>query len=346
MSHHTTILGSALVIAIGACGGTDGDGGKLPPPPIAVRVAPVSRDAISRPVIGTGTLGPKDEITLGFKVGGVVSRVAVDPGAQVRAGQVLATLDTREIDAAVTRAQSGAEKARRDHARAERLYRDSVFTLQQAQDAATANEVAQADLGAALFNRRYAVIVAPAGGVVLARRAEPGELVSPGTPILILGSRDRGSVIRVGLADHDLVRVRSGDRAQARFDVFPDRSFSGRVTEIAAAADPSTGTYTIEIALPDAGSLPSGLVGRVEILPATQDTATVVPIEAMLEADGSEATVFALSSDGSMAERRRVIVAFLTEDRVAVRRGLEAVRSVITDGAAYLRDGTRVKVIP
>jgi multidrug efflux pump subunit AcrA (membrane-fusion protein) len=94
-------------------------------------VAAISEAAIALPVTAAGTLASKEEITLSFKVGGVVSRISVDAGATVRAGETLATLDVREIDAAVTRARSAAEKADRDLARAQRLYHDSVFTLSQ-----------------------------------------------------------------------------------------------------------------------------------------------------------------------------------------------------------------------
>lgn len=313
--------------------------------PVPVRVTEVVTESISPPVIATGTLGPKEEIALAFKVGGVVASVLVDAGRAVRAGEVLAQLDLREIDAAVTRARSAAEKADRDLARARRLYADSVVTLAQLQDAETAAEVAGADLAAAEFNRRYSVIAAPASGVVLRRQVEPGELVSPGATMFVLGSRARGAVVRVGLADRDVVRIDRGDSAMVRFDAFPAREWSGVVTEIAAASDRGTGTYRVEIALAAAENLVAGMVGRVEIRPAVGVRAAVIPIEAILEADGDEATVFALAADGKRAERRRVSISWLAGDRVAITSGLEGVASVLTEGAAYVEDGAAVQVV-
>jgi membrane fusion protein, multidrug efflux system len=313
---------------------------------VSVRVAPVAIEAIARPVVATGTLGPKEEVSLSFKVGGVIERVLVDEGRTVRAGDTLAMLDLSEIDAAVTRARSGAEKAERDLARAQRLYRDSVATLEQTQNAQTGRDVAAAELTSALFNRRYAVILAPTSGVILRRSAEPGELVSPGSVVLTLGSRARGNVVRVALADRDVVRVRLGDRAAIRFDALADRTFAGQVREIAAAADPLTGTYRVEVAIGGANALASGLVGTVEILPRAAQAVPLVPVEALLEADGNRAVVFALADDGQRAERRAVTVGFRVGDRVAVAAGLEGVRTVITDGAAYLDDGSAVRVQP
>src|SRR5881409_2151738 len=123
-------------LALAACGR-----GRAAAPPagdaVAVRVASVSIDRLAPPVTATGTLGPKEEVTLSFKVGGVVSRIFVDEGRAVRAGDSLAVLDLSEIDAAVVRARSAAEKAERDLTRARRLYADSVATLEQAQNAQT-----------------------------------------------------------------------------------------------------------------------------------------------------------------------------------------------------------------
>jgi membrane fusion protein, multidrug efflux system len=330
-------------LAVAGCSRASGDPAPADPEPVLVRLAPVTHEVIAVPVVGTGTLQPREEVPLSFKVGGIVSRILVDPGVQVRAGDRLAALDQTEINVAVIRARSAAEKAERDAARAGRLYADSVFTLAQLQDAETAVQMARADLQAALFNRRYSVIASPAAGVILQRRAEPGELVTPGMPILVLGSRARGSIVRVGLADRDVVRLHRGDQARVTFDALPDRDFAGRISEIAAAADPMTGTYAIEVSITNAPALASGLVGRVEIQPAAGKPATLIPIEAVLEADGAQATVYTISPDRPVAERRRITIAFMAQDRVAVAGGLDGVSRVVTEGAAYLRDGVAVR---
>jgi len=186
--------------------------------PVTVRVAPVRIERASPPITATGTLALKDEVPLSFKVGGVVARVFVDEGQPVRRGQTLATLEMAEIEAAVTRARSAAEKADRDLARARRLYADSVVTLEQEQNAETGREVAEADLQTATFNRIHATIVAPAAGIVLHRSADPGQIVQAGAPVVVLGSRSRGSVVRMGLADRDAVRVHHGDPAAVHFE--------------------------------------------------------------------------------------------------------------------------------
>ncbi len=334
-----------LTLAPSACGR-----GRAEPAParavIPVRTAAVVTERLAPPISSTGVLSPKEEIALGFKIGGVVSRVLVDEGRLVRAGDTLALLDPSEIDAGVTRARSAADKAERDLARAQRLHADSVATLEQLQNAETGATVARAELAAATFNRRYAVIVAPSSGVIQRRNAEPGELVGPGVPVIVLGSRARGVVVRVALADRDVVRVARGDDAEVRFDALPDKVFRGTVTEIGAAADPATATYHVEVSLPAAQGLPTGLVGQVEIHPAAGRPLALVPVESLLEADAGHATVYALAPDGRSAVRRDVTIAFLIGDRAAIAAGLDGVRTVITDGATYLDDGSAVGVRP
>src|SRR5262245_2293166 len=201
--------------------------------PVTVHVAPVLFERAASPITATATLARTDEVPFSFTVGGAVAPVCVDEGQPVRRGQTLATLEMAEIEAAVTRARSAAEKADRDLARARRLYADSVVTLEQEQNAATGRAVAEADLQTATFNRIHATIGAPAAGIVLHRSADPGQIVQAGAPVVVLGSRSRGSVVRMGLADRDAVRVHHGDPAAVHFEAIPGREFHGQVTQIA-----------------------------------------------------------------------------------------------------------------
>jgi RND family efflux transporter MFP subunit len=347
MRPHT--LTPILAVLLAACGRAAAVPGADTAPAdaaVPVRLAPVTADGAALPVTGTGVVAAREEVPLAFKTGGVIADVRVREGDAVRAGQTLATLDLREIDALVSKSRSAAAKAARDHARAEALYRDSVATLAQVQDAATALEVARADLQAAEVNRRYAVVTAPAAGTVLRRHAEPGQTVGPGAPVLQVGSATSGMVVKVGLPDRDAVRVRLGDAALVRTDAWPDRELAGTVRQVAGAASPQTGTYEVQVALAAPAGLRSGMVARVRLAPRDAARAVTVPVEALVEADGDRATVFALDASGTRARRLPIEIAELRGARVAVRRGLDGVTRVVTGGAAYLDEGTRVRVVP
>ena len=344
MPNHYRIF--AFMLALAACRNSDAKPAAAPDAVRAVRTAAVAFDTSAQPVTGTGVLAARDEVQLAFKVGGIIARLAVREGQTVTRGQVIATLDLREIDAQVAKASSAATKAERDAERARTLYRDSVATLAQMQDAVTALEVARADLETARFNRQYATIVAPAAGTILRRHAEPGELVTPGATVVTFASAAGGRVLRIGLTDRDLMRVRLGAHAMVRFDALPGRTFAGTVREIAAAATPGTGTYAVEIALPSAASLATGLVGRGEIETTIGERTAVVPIEAIVEADGDSASVFVIDSTPPRARRVPVTIVYLREPNVGVRGPLDSTAIVATEGAAYLDDGMAVKVVP
>ena len=320
-------------------------------PAIPVEIAAVEQAEGALPIRTSGRLAPKSERVLSFKVGGLVARINADEGDLVRAGQVLARIDPREIDAQVLQAESALDKAQRDLARAERLLADSVATLEQVQDARTGVEVAQAGYDIAAFNQRFATITAPASGRVLRRMAEPNELVLPGLPSLARGTTGYGGAARAGLADRDVVRLTVGDVAKVRFGAYPGEVFQGRVTEIASAADLATGTFEVAVAVPDPGGrLKAGFVADVEIQPSTGSGYAVIPIDALVAGDGTTGAVFTvdaaeMDSTGSHTVARRTVeITALSSDRLAVRAGLDGAAHVVTTGAAYLADGDRVRV--
>jgi RND family efflux transporter MFP subunit len=333
----------ALLLLAGACRTSDARDA-APPARVSVRTAPIVLASLDEPAVGAGVVAAHDEFPLSFKIGGVVADVLVHEGDLVRAGETLARLDLREIDAQVARASSGAAKAERDLARVRTLHADSLAPLAQLQDATTALELARADLQTASVNRRYATVVAPTAGRVLRRSAEPGQTLAAGAPVVVVGGSTGGTVLRVGLADRDVVRVRIGDPATVRLDAFPDRVIAGHVRQIAGAATMGTGSYAVEIALDDASGLSAGMIGSASIAAAGRGTLPTIPIDALLEADGDRASVYVLAGD--RARRRAVRVGAIQDDRVAVREGLGDASRVVVTGAAYLTDGAAVRVLP
>ena len=311
-----------------------------------VRLAPVRRAEAAAPVRGTGSLAGKEEARLSFKIPGFVESVLVDEGAVVTAGQLLATLKPEEASSRVTQARTAHEKALRDVARAEELHAAGVAPLRSVQDARTAEEAARAGLRMARFDAQHAEIRAPENGVVLARLAEANEMVSPGAPVLAFKSAAQGWIVRVGVADRDVVRLRLGDAVRVEANAYPGAPLIGRVAQIAAGAAPATGTFDVEVAL-EAGdrALFSGMAASVEISPSGGDPVALVPLAALAVGDGEAAVLFTLDAERKRARRLDVRVAFLAGDDAAIREGLAGVDSVVTDGVAYLRDGTLVRVL-
>lgn len=338
-------LATALLAA--ACSGGDQPAGQATPG-TPVRIAEVEQVSLQSSLRAVGVLAPANEVRLSFKTGGVIASIEVEQGQLVRRGQPLASLAQQEVAAAVAQARALADKAERDLERGRALYADEVATREQLDDLTTARDVAQANLRAAEFNARFARIEAPADGIVLRKLAEPDELVAAGQPVLVLGDTSGGWIVSASLSDRDIVRVQLGDSARVTLDAYPGQSFTATVIELASAADPRTGTYEMKLSVaPDGARLVQGLVAKVEMTGAAGSGVPVVPVQALLEADGSEAIVYVVArrEEAEVASRVAIRLGRLVGDRVEVLGGLEAGERVVVEGASYLRDGQAVRVL-
>jgi multidrug efflux system membrane fusion protein len=311
-----------------------------------VRTAAVTYEEMSVPVHTSGQLSSATETRLSFKVGGIVGSVLADEGESVEPGRLLAQIEPDEINAQVAQARSAYDKAERDLWRVRRLFQDSVATLEQLQDAETGFKVAGSQLEIAEFNQDHAVITAPSAGRILKRFVEANELVGPGTPVFLFGSTGEEWIVRAGVTDRDVIRLRLGDSATVRFDAYPDETFGAEVTEIAEAASPLSGAYEVELSLrPNQVKLVSGFVAGVDIHTSEMLAGHVIPIEALVEADGNSGYVFAPDASGKTVRKIPVKIAGIIGSRVAIKAGLDNVTDVVTDGAAYLTDGSHIQMV-
>jgi len=314
----------------------------------AVRVQAATTGPGAPAISTSGAVATKDEMRLSFKMGGMIKAIRVEEGDSVHAGDVLAEIELTEVDSQVEEAQQRAQKAQRDLARGERLFAsDHVISLVQLEDLRTEAALRQAQLKTARFNRGYSVITARSDGTVLRKLAEAREMVPAGQPVLVVGSRDRGYIVRAALADREVVQLKIGDPAEIRMDAYPNQAIPGTLSMISNAAEEKSGMFAVEVRF---DSLPvklaSGLVAKLNLYPASSRTSqlTYVPIGAVVEGDRDRASVFVLSGD--RAKRRDVRVAFIARDAVALASGVEPGERVVTDGALYLEDNERIEIAP
>ena len=349
-SRQIALIAASLVVlgaaTLAACGHRSSAQEESANPLRPVRVATITTAPLNDAVRAVGLLGPKDEARLAFKLGGVIEAIHVEEGAAVKSGQVLAFLRQTEIAASVEQARQAAGKAERDLNRGKALFADGVATEEQLQDLSTSRDVASAALRSAEFNSSYARIVAPADGVVLRKLAQPNELVQAGQPVLVVGGGSRGWVVRLGLADRDRVRFQLGDAARLDFDAFPGQRFAGSISNLASSADPATGTFTVEVQVePGAARFVQGLVARVSLTPREGAVGRVVPISALIEANGSEASVFLYDAKRSVVHRVAIRLGRLHDREVEVLEGLATGAEVVIDGAEYLANGEAVRLV-
>ncbi|TSA25660.1 MAG: efflux RND transporter periplasmic adaptor subunit [Bacteroidetes bacterium] len=308
-----------------------------------VTVTEVKMQEISQPIRASGKLSSREETKLSFKTGGVIEKIRVAEGEAVRKGTLLASLNLTEINARTEQADQAFRKAERDYKRVENLYHDSVATLENLQDAGTALEVARTNVDIARFNLKYSTIEAPANGKILLKLAEESEIVSAGQPVFLFGSSEGDWVVRVSLTDRDIILVNLGDPALVYFDAYPGKAISATVSETGKSADPYTGTYEVELTIkPVLLELASGFVAQAEILPPQSDSCLMVPVDALVEAEGNSGYLFVARD--SVAEKRKVTIRRV-EGMVCVTSGLDKGERVVMEGAPYLSDGDKIQLV-
>ncbi len=345
--HKTTsaILVALMSTLLLSCGN-----GKKPEPIqddiIPVRIMPLQQDSLRQEVNASGQFTTDDETILSFKNGGIISRIYVKEGDAVSRGQILATLNPTEINAMAEQASLALQKAQRDYERAQNLYRDSVATLEQLQNAKTAYDVARQQNSSAGFNRIYTEIRAVSSGYVLRKFSNEGQVVGPGTPVLQINGATQGKwLLRAGVSDMQWAMIKTGDKAMISTDALPGQQFPAVVSKKSEGIDPTSGTFNIEIEITGnkPAGLAAGLFGKAVIYPTRVTNAWAIPYDALLDGNGNEGYVF-VTDDNKTARKVKVQIARVENNQVLISSGLENVRSLIISGSAYLNDGSKIKI--
>ncbi|WP_369916133.1 efflux RND transporter periplasmic adaptor subunit [Xanthomonas sp. NCPPB 3005] len=294
-----------------------------------------------KPLIGRVEAG--EELPLAFLAAGVVDAVRVDIGDRVRKGQVLASLQATDLDAAAVSARTQSRLAEQQLARFQQLYQQRYVSLHELDSARSTAAVAEQELRRAAHLQRYARIVAPADGIVLARQVRPGEIVSQGQTVLTVAGLDKGWLVRAEVPDRDVAALAIDAPVQIALDAAPGAALDGRVSRIAGAASASSGTVALEIRiLTPHAALRSGMIARVALpatVPATPRLS--VPMSALIDVEGTQAALFVVRE--GRAQRSAVAIGELADGRVEISSGLRADDRVVIGGASYVVDRARVR---
>lgn len=335
-----------LIFFLSACAKKQVEETNMATDVIPVKIIQINQEAVGQSIHASGVFTTEDETYLGFKIGGIIQNIMVKEGDAIKAGQLLATLNLTEIKSQVQQAQIGVEKAERDFKRAGNLYKDSVATLEQFQNSKTALDMARQQISVLKFNQNYAEIRALKSGYVLKKLANDGQVVGPGTPILMVNGATNNWVLKVGLSDQDWASVSIGDQATVTIDTEKDQNFSATIRAKSEGVDPITGTLWVTL---KTNGIPSkkialGIFGKANIQPKKKTNAWVIPFDAVVEGNENEGFIF-ITKDEKTAEKIRVKISGIAHGKVYVTQGLEDVKGIITSGNAYLNAGSAIKII-
>jgi membrane fusion protein (multidrug efflux system) len=258
-----------------------------------VLVAPVVRGAGSRTVQIPATLRGYVETPVYAKIAGYLKTISVDKGDRVRSGQVIAMLDSPELDEQVNNARATYNLQRITDRRNQTLQREGVIAAQTADEARAAMLEAKATLDQLTAMQQYKLIRAPFDGIVTERYVDPGHLIpqetapsSANTPVVAIATL---SPLRVyaNIPQSVAPFVHDGDPATITVTEFPQRKFMGAVTRHPPALTSATRTMLVEVDLPnqDHALLP-GMYASMEFDVSIPAVVPMVPDDALIFREG------------------------------------------------------------
>jgi membrane fusion protein, multidrug efflux system len=258
-----------------------------------VLVVPVLRTPRVRSIEVPGTIHGYIETPVYAKIAGYLKQINVDKGDRVRKGQMLAVLESPELDHQVANARATFELARVTDQRNQALVRFGVVAQQQADNARAQMKEAEAALAQLIAMQGYEAIRAPFDGIVTARYVDPGALIpqttsQSGTPTPIV-SMATNSALRIysDVPQSTAPFIRDGDPAAVTVIEYPRRVFTGTVTRHSSALASQTRTMLVEVDLPNKDlALYPGMYTTVKFQVNVSAEAPMVPDDALVFRNG------------------------------------------------------------
>jgi multidrug efflux system membrane fusion protein len=312
---------------------------------------------------------PLARVDLAFKRGGYVAEVRrvgnrpgglLDEGDHVKRGMVLARL--RDADyrvkleqarAQLIQANAAENQSKQDLDRANKMFAGSAMpksTLDGAENKAAGvsaqRRAAELQVQEAELALADCALTAPLDAVVLKRMVEPGNLVGPGSPGFILANNSSMKVT-FGVPDVMLDKVKVETRLDVSVEAVGDGSFSGQVNRVAAAADPKTRLFEIEVLLPNSdGRLRAGMIASLRVDAVGPAANLSVPLASVVRPPGKTEGFAVFVAEGDVLRLQTIEPGELCGGTIEVRSGVKSSDRVVVDGAAQAFSGERVAFVP
>jgi RND family efflux transporter MFP subunit len=347
------LMSAALAIVLAGCNGGVAQKGD-PSRPVLIATAHYEPETPERSFVGT--IRPRIESDMGFRVPGKVDKRLVEVGQRIDVGQPLATLD--EIDLKLQAEQAEAElsaaagaltQAAAAENRSKELHAKGWTTDAQLDQAKAAADEARARLNRAKRTveltknaRSYATLVADARGVVTATLIEPGQVVAAGqTAIRVARLAEKEAV--VAIPETLVERAKAGTATVALWSD-PDKKYAARLREISPSADPVTRTYLAKFSLPDAGdNVELGMTATLTLAgPATLRVARL-PLSALFR-QGGDPSLYVVDDKGDVTLQPVEVRSYESND-VVISAGVSEGAKVVALGVQKIDPSEKVRVI-
>ena len=309
---------------------------------VSVNVTEVKEMTSTHALHLTGTLSPVTELNIASEVQGQITSLNVELGQFKQKGSVLATIDNKLKQLALQSAQLSDTKLKRDLERIENLYKGGSATEQQQDDARNACENAKIQLEQARKQLADATIIAPFSGVVTQKQVEKGAFVNVGNPIASIVDISKLK-IKLNVSESNVYQLKKGDISTITSDVYPEHSFTGRISFISEKGD-ETHNYQVEIEMPNSSRFPlkAGTFVNATVTIPGKAMSLFIPREA-LQGSSQDARVFVAENGKSVL--RKITVGTGNDLNLEILSGLKKGDKVVTTGQINLEDGKSIQIV-
>ncbi|HLV47155.1 MAG TPA: efflux RND transporter periplasmic adaptor subunit [Flavobacterium sp.] len=309
---------------------------------VAVRTAIADYKEINGQYIANGTFIPKQEVKLSAETAGLVSRVLVDEGSVVKAGQTLAVIKADKQNVNVANAQAVFDNAQAEVARFESAYATGGVTKQQLDQVKLQLENAKNNLRSAEIAAGDVNITASFSGIVNTKNIEPGSYVNPGMELFEVVNVSTLK-LKVNVDEKNVGALKVGQSVKVESPVLSDKEFTGKISFIAPKADASL-NFPVELEIQNSASneLKAGMYGNAYFGDSQMNNVLLVPRNAFIGSVSSN-QIF-VHKDGK-AVLTNVASGRTFGDYIEIVSGIEKGTEVIVSGQINLTDGAAVEII-
>jgi len=323
-------------LALTACGPKQKNVAEAAPERVLTKTATAEAAVVELVEEYTSEIEPYKENDITPAASGVhIDRILVDVGDRVREGQVLVTLDPTQYNQQLVQLRTLED----DYNRLKPVYEAGGISAQQIDQARAALDV-QREVVANL--KKNIELRSPLTGVVTARNNEAGDLFM-NQPVLHVMQINPLKVM-ANIPEQHFPAVKEGMPVVLKLEIFPDRTFEGRVSLIYPSLDASTRTFTVEVSVPNASeTLRPGMYARTIFDMGGKEGILVPDVAVQKQVGSSERFVYVVKE--GRAERRRVTVGRQVGTLVDILSGVEAGEEVAVTAFSRLDDGVEVEVV-
>lgn len=305
--------------------------------PTVTLTLPTRGEAIEA-VFATGAVEPVLQVLVAPRLGGRIAELKAEEGQNVTQGQLLARLETAEVEAQLQELRARERAAQLTLERAEALVAQRFVAASEADRARAERDAVRAQIQRIQAQRGYALLVAPTAGLVLRREAEVGQFVAAGQVLFQLGG---GTALRVSaeIDEEDIARVAVGQAVVLRAAALGETVFDGVVDSIPPRGDPVARSYRVKIRVPQMPpALRVGMTVDANIIQARRSQVLRVPATALRQ--GQVWRVI----DGR-AQPQPVQRGAVGQGQIEIRSGLKDGEAVVAHPEGLVA-GQRVRVAP